>query len=102
MCIRDSNLTARLNDTAHVKLENIKPHADFDFVLVAQVWWLKNVHEERDAPDQILFGAIDKQYCIMMLLAIHLEHWFGTPAGSTPTNPFVFGIGGEDKEKGPV
>ena len=31
------NLIARLDDTAHVKLENIKPHADFDFVLVAQV-----------------------------------------------------------------
>ena len=31
------NLIARLNDTAHVKWENIKPHADFDFVLVAQV-----------------------------------------------------------------
>ena len=95
------NMIARLDDTAHLQLCNIKANHDHDFTLLAQMSWSKNVHEERDAPDQILFGAMDTRYCPILALAIHLEWWFATSTGSTPTNPFVFGLGGEDPEKGP-
>lgn len=59
------------------------------------------MNEERDAPDQILFGAKNPLYCVLLALAIHLEVWFGSAQGSTPENDFIFGIGGEDEEKGP-
>ena len=28
--------------------------------------WSKNVQEERDAPDQILLGAMDLCYCVLV------------------------------------
>lgn len=89
-------MIAQLDDTSHVGKESIKSYPDYDFALLRQMCWSKNVYEERDAPDQILFGAMDTKYCVLLALVVHLE-----AEGSTPTNKFIFGIGGEDKEKGP-
>jgi hypothetical protein len=96
------NLIARVDDTAHLKKENIRTHPEFNFSLLTRMCWSKNVHEERDAPDQIIFGAMNPLYCCLLSLAIHFETWFSSPQGSTPTNDFVFGIGGEDDVKGPA
>ena len=82
------NMITRLDDTSHVKHENIKSHPDYDFALLGQMCWSKNVNEERDAPDQIMFGANDPKYCVLLALAVHLEVWFGTAQGSTPANKF--------------
>ena len=95
------NLIARVDDTAHLKKENIRTHPEFPFALLTRMCWSKNVHEERDAPDQIVFGAMNPLYCCLLSLGIHFETWFSSPQGSTPTNDFVFGIGGEDDVKGP-
>ena len=72
------NLIACLDDTSHVKHENIKSHSDYDFALLGQMCWSKNVNKEHDAVDQILFGAMDTRYCVLLALAVHLEFWFGT------------------------
>ena len=96
------HMIARLDDTAHVKKDNIKSHLDYDFCLLGQIRWSKNVSEERDAPNKIIFGAMDTRYCVLLALAMHLEVWFASPEGSTPVNDFIFGIGGEDKDKGPA
>ena len=95
------NLIARVDDTAHLKKENIRVHPEYPFSLLTRMCWSKNVNEERDAPDQIVFGAMNPSYCCLLSLAIHFEIWFSSPQGSTPTNDFVFGIGGEDEIKGP-
>jgi hypothetical protein len=95
------NMIARVDDTAHLKKEDVRTHPDFNYTLLARMSWAKNVHEERDAPDQILFGAMNPLYCCLLSLAVHFETWFSSPQGSTPTNDFVFGIGGEHETRGP-
>jgi hypothetical protein len=95
------NMIARVDDTAHIRLESIVSHHDHAYCLLARMNWSKNVNEERDAPWQIMFGAMNSLYCPILALAIHLETWFASPIGSTPANTFLFGIGGDDETKGP-
>ena len=68
---------------------------------MVKLGWSKNVHEERDAPFQILLGAMNPSYCVLLSFAIFLEYWFATHLGLTPNCPFVFGLGGEDMQRGP-
>jgi hypothetical protein len=42
---------------------------------IAGWWTLTNVLEERDAPGQIVIGAMDRRYCILLALGIYLEAW---------------------------
>ena len=51
--------------------------------------WAKNYHKERDAPDQILFGAMDWRYNVLSLLGVYLEHHAELCPGN---NEFVFDI----------
>jgi len=48
--------------------------------------------DERDCPDQIMLGAKDRRYCILIGLAVHLETWIASGGGLQC--PFVFGICG--------
>jgi hypothetical protein len=85
------NLIARMDDTCKFKIENLTHCHDFDFVLKGRLNWSKNVHEERDAPNQVLLGAIDPRYCVLRHLAIHLEVFIESGAGAL--TPLVFGLG---------
>ena len=69
------HLIARSDDTANFETDDLKGNPEFDFTLLCQMCWSKNVLEERDAPDQILIGAMDPDYCILVGLAIYLECW---------------------------
>jgi hypothetical protein len=82
-------MIARVDDVAHFKEEDLKPHPQFDFALHARMGWSKNVLEERDAPDQIIFGAFNSNFCCLLGLAIFLETW--KEYGLGDTNPFLFG-----------
>lgn len=82
-------MVARVDDVAHFKEEDLKPHPQFDFVLHARMGWSKNVLEERDAPDQIILGAFNSYFCCILGLAIFLEAW--KEYGIGDTNPFLFG-----------
>jgi hypothetical protein len=82
-------MVARVDDTANFKEEDLKPNPQFDFTLLCQMCWSKNVLEERDAPDQILLGAMDRQYCILLALGIYLEVWLET--GQGVGNAYLFG-----------
>ena len=62
-------------DTANFEMDDLKENSDFVFTLLGKMCWSKNVLEERDAPDQILIGAMDPDYCILMALAVYLEYW---------------------------
>jgi hypothetical protein len=53
--------------------------------------WSKNVHEEKDARNQILFGAINSHCCTLLSLASHLECF--VEAGAGALTPLVFGTG---------
>jgi len=50
--------------------------------------------DERGCPDQIVLGAKDWCYCILLGLAIHLETWIASNAGAKCT--FLFGIHGNE------
>ena len=68
------NLIARVDDVAKFQMADITPNLEYDFILQSKMGWSKNVTEERDAPDQVLLGAMDLHYCVILGLAIHLEH----------------------------
>ena len=70
------NMIARVDDVAHFMMADLTPSLDFDFALQSKMCWSKNVQEERDSPDQILLGANDPKFCVLLALAIHLEHGF--------------------------
>jgi hypothetical protein len=42
---------------------------------LCRIAWSKNVREERDAPQQILLGAMESRYRILLNLAIYMEVW---------------------------
>ena len=86
------NMVARIDDTAHFQKEELKPNPRFDFTLLAQMCWSKNVLEERSAPDQILLGANNRTYCLLLAGAIHLEASCSTPEGLA--SPYLFGTTG--------
>jgi hypothetical protein len=68
------NLMVRLDDVKNFKLEDLTPSLEYKYVLKSKTCWSKNVLEERDAPDQILLGAMYKKFCVLVTLAVHLEH----------------------------
>jgi hypothetical protein len=69
------NMIARIDDSARFETDDLKENLDFPFTLLCKMCWSKNVLEERDAPDQILLGSMDTDFCVLMALAIYLEHW---------------------------
>ena len=54
------NMIGRIDDTCKCKVEDLKPNPQYSFTLLATMCWSKNVMDERDAPDQILLGAMDR------------------------------------------
>lgn len=85
------HMVARLDDTCRFQEADLKPNPQFPFTLLAKMCWSKNVQEERDAPDQLVFGAMDRRYCILLPLGIYLEVWLESAAGAA--NHFLFGDG---------
>ena len=85
-------MIARLDDSAKFRLPDLKTFNQFpEFGVVARLCWSKNVLDERDAPDQILFGAFDHHYCVLIGLGTWLEtHFSKHPVA----NEYVFGIDG--------
>ncbi len=90
-------MIARIDDTAKFYVEDLKANSQFDFTVLAKMCWSKNVQDERDAPDQIVIGAMDRRYCAHIGLAVHLETWIESGEGTT--NKFVFAFGGNEDPK---
>ena len=89
------HLIARIDDSAKLKHSEIKMnHQHPNFSILAKLCWSKNVNEERDAPDQILIGAMDTSYCVILALSTWLEFWIGM--GHMGNTDFVFGIHGQN------
>lgn len=82
-------MIGRIYDIAHFEKQDLKANPQFDFALQCRMRWSKNVMEECDAPDQILFGTMDPKYCILLALAIYLEAWL--EAGLGIDSPYLFG-----------
>jgi hypothetical protein len=76
------HLICRADDVSNFETADVRAHPRFDYCLEQRVQWSKNVMEERDCPPQILIGANDIQYCVLLALAVYLESWFRTGAGA--------------------
>jgi len=88
------HLIARVDDVSKVFVADLHPHPWFNFTLVTKLCWSNNVMDERDCPDQIILGAKDWHYCVLLGLAIHLEMWIASGAGAKCS--FLFGIHGNE------
>jgi hypothetical protein len=103
--IVEYSLIARIDCTSQFLAENLTTSSDFDFVLRGRLSWSKNVNEERDAPNQILIGAMDQNYCTLLGLAVALEVAMDA-VDEGGLSPYVFGFsddvtvpGGANKTK---
>jgi hypothetical protein len=83
------HMIARIDDTTQFKVENLQSHQQFDFCLKAKLNWSKNVHEERDAPWQVLVGAMDVTFCVIVSLAVWLEIYIMSDPNGILT-PYVY------------
>jgi Transcriptional activator of glycolytic enzymes len=73
MALWQYHLIGQIDDVVHFKMEDPRGHGDYDFCLKTKVRWSKNVMEERQCPPQILLGAMDPMFCLLLNLAIYLE-----------------------------
>ena len=68
------HIIGRTDDVTNVETADLKSHSKFgDFALQMKVHWSKNVLDERDCPDQLLIGAMDDDFCVLVALACYLE-----------------------------
>ena len=67
------HMIGRIDDTTQVLIENIQVHDFYPNALKTRMNWSKNVSEERDAPWQIVLGAMDTTYCVLTCLSLWLE-----------------------------
>mmetsp|Transcript_14743 Transcript_14743/g.17443 ORF Transcript_14743/g.17443 Transcript_14743/m.17443 type:complete len:191 (-) Transcript_14743:467-1039(-) len=84
------NVIARLDDIANFSIPDLTPNTEFNFALNSKMCWSKNVLEERDSPEQIIFGARDPNYCAQLGLAIHLDTVI--EAGNVHAEGTLFGV----------
>ena len=90
-------MIARVDDTAKFRAPDLKSFHQYpNYGVIARLCWSKNVLDERDAPDQILFGAMDTRYCALCSLGLWLEYHF---MKNPEDNEFLFGVLGLDDPK---
>ena len=51
---------------------------------------VKNIHEERQCPDQILLGSMDIDFCVLLGLSIYLEVWIKRGHAAAGEKAFLF------------
>jgi hypothetical protein len=67
------HLCARIDDTAHFKMQDLCSHSNprfSSFAIQTKVRWSKNVLDERNCPDQIFLGSMDSDFCILLALGV--------------------------------
>jgi len=88
---------ARVDDASKKAWKNLKQNTVEEQILlslISRLCWSKNIMEERDAPNQILLGADNPSFCVMLGLGSWLEYW--CEQGYFKTSEFLFGINDED------
>ena len=73
------HIIGRADDISNLETMDLRQHDKFKaFALQTKVSWSKNVLEERACPDQILLGAHDSDFCVLLALGCYLESRFST------------------------
>ena len=55
-------------------MSELQAHGLFDYALRVRLRRTKNCLEERDAPEQIILGSSDQDFCVLTSLSIHLQY----------------------------
>ena len=92
------HLIARIDDTMHVKMDNIRQSTSFSYLLQTRLNWSKNVREERDAPWQLMLPSMNPIYCVYISMAIWLEVFIGKYPHAELT-PYLFGFSTDTREQ---
>jgi hypothetical protein len=64
-----------MDDTAHIRKNNLKVSEEFTDFLTVKLSWSKNVSTEFDCPNQIVVGSMEPLGCVYLHLALWLEPW---------------------------
>ena len=68
------HLIARIDNMTQVLSSNLRAHDSFPTnALKTRLNWSENVHEEQDAPWQMVLGCMDTVYCVLVSIALFLE-----------------------------
>ena len=73
MALWQYHLIGRIDDVCNFKVADPRGHGEYDFALKTKVRWSKNVMEERQCPPQILLGAMDPLFCLLLNFGVYLE-----------------------------
>ena len=93
------HIIGRADDISNLETVDLRQHDKFKaFALQTKVSWSKNVLEERACPDQILLGANDSDFCVLLALGCYLETRFSTFQQEMNGRRFLFGVSDEDDE----
>jgi hypothetical protein len=87
------HIIGRPDDTAELEWDDLHVNTQFPFALLVKMCWSKNISEERESPEQIILGAMDPLFCLLIAIAIHLELWMESGLGYT--NDHIFGLEGD-------
>lgn len=82
-------MISRMDDMCHLCFNNITNNPSFSFVLYLKLRWSKSIQEEREAPQQIILGAMDPKLCVLLSLAAYVEFCFESRL--VEESSFVFG-----------
>ena len=83
------HMISRMDDMCHLSFDNITNNPSFAFALCLKLRWSKNIQEEREAPQQIILGAMDPRLCVLLTLAAYIE--FCYKSRQVEGSGFVFG-----------
>ena len=91
------NLGGRIDDVSKQKCVNLVANKDIqheNLSVITKLNWSKNVRTKKQAPWQILIGAKDRHYCVLVGLAMWLE--FMIVYGRDKDCEFVWGYRGSN------
>jgi hypothetical protein len=74
MMVLQVHIIARGDDVSKLCVCDLKPNKQsYRFALTLWIKWSKNAMDERLCPNQILLGANNPDYCVLIALALYLE-----------------------------
>jgi hypothetical protein len=82
------HIIAGTDDITNLETNDLRSHDTFgEFAIQTKVSWSKNITEERACPGQVLIGAADTNFCILLALACYL----GSRLKTNQNGRYLFG-----------
>ena len=72
-------MIGRVDNMLQLQISDFYANINFDFSLLSEIKWSKNIMEERESSEQIIFGSSDPLVCPLLNLAIFGDSSFFLP-----------------------